>query len=77
MISLIKKDKYMEQLEKFYTEEELKKYDGSNDSLPIYVAVKGIIFDVSKNRQSYALGQGYNVFAGKDASKVYYYYLII
>lgn len=50
---------------------ELAKYDGSDPSLPIYVAIKGDIFDVSNNRDAYGTkGKGYNCFAGKDASKV-------
>ncbi|KAI8073304.1 cytochrome b5-like heme/steroid binding domain-containing protein [Gongronella butleri] len=48
---------------------ELAKYDGSDPSQPIYVAIKGDIFDVTKNKDSYAKGQGYNVFCGKDASR--------
>ncbi|KAL1935095.1 hypothetical protein VTP01DRAFT_4235 [Rhizomucor pusillus] len=52
------------------TVSELAKYDGSDPSLPIYVAIKGDIFDVSNNRDAYGTkGKGYNCFAGKDASK--------
>lgn len=52
------------------TVSELSKHDGSDPSLPIYVGIKGDVFDVSKNTSSYGKGAGYNVFAGKDASKV-------
>ncbi|ORX50231.1 cytochrome b5 [Hesseltinella vesiculosa] len=52
-----------------YTVAELAKYDGSDPSLPIYVAIKGDIFDVTKNQDSYSKGKGYNVFTGKDASR--------
>lgn len=48
---------------------DLKKYDGSDPSQPVYVAIKGTVFDVSSNKEAYAPGQGYHVFAGKDASK--------
>ncbi|CAO3683113.1 hypothetical protein G6F70_006656 [Rhizopus microsporus] len=51
------------------TVSELKKYDGSDPSLPIYVAIKGDVFDVSNNTASYGKGAGYNVFTGKDSSK--------
>ncbi|KAI9282202.1 cytochrome b5-like heme/steroid binding domain-containing protein [Sporodiniella umbellata] len=51
------------------TVSELRKYDGSDPSLPIYVGIKGDVFDVSKNTASYGPGAGYNVFAGKDSSK--------
>ncbi|GLB44980.1 putative cytochrome b5 family protein [Lyophyllum shimeji] len=52
-----------------YTTEELKQYDGSNPSLPIYVAIKGTIFDVTHKRDVYGPGKSYSVFAGKDGSK--------
>ncbi|CAO3636432.1 unnamed protein product [Mucor hiemalis] len=51
------------------TVSELAKYDGSDPSLPIYVGIKGDVFDVSKNTSSYGPGSGYSVFTGKDSSK--------
>ena len=47
----------------------LAQYDGSDLSKPIYVAIKGRVFDVSAKKDMYGKGAGYNVFAGKDASK--------
>ena len=47
---------------------ELAKHDGSNPTLPIYVAIKGDVFDVSAKKEMYGVGAGYNVFAGKDGS---------
>lgn len=35
----------------------------------IFVAIKGIIFDVTRNSASYGPGQGYSVFVAKDASR--------
>ncbi|KAG5724086.1 putative steroid-binding protein 3 [Termitomyces sp. T112] len=52
-----------------YTTEELKKYDGSTPGLPIYVAIKGTIFDVSHKADIYGPGRSYSIFAGKDGSK--------
>lgn len=49
---------------------ELARHDGTDPSLPIYVAIKGVIYDVSTKRESYGPGCGYHVFAGKDPSKV-------
>lgn len=51
------------------TEEELLKYNGTDSSLPIYVAIKKRIFDVSSARNFYGPGGSYAVFAGKDASR--------
>eukprot|EP01135_Chromosphaera_perkinsii_P006608 Nk52_evm10s554 gene=Nk52_evmTU10s554 len=53
---------------KIFTKEELAKYNGEDESLPIYVAVKGVVYDVSAKREMYGPDCGYNVFAGKDAS---------
>jgi len=50
------------------TPAQLAKHDGSNPSLPIYVAIKGDVFDVSAKKEMYGIGAGYNVFAGKDGS---------
>ncbi|KAF8069918.1 cytochrome b5 [Lyophyllum atratum] len=51
------------------TTEELKKFDGSNPNLPIYVAIKGTIFDVTHKADVYGPGRSYSIFAGKDGSK--------
>ncbi|KAJ3012133.1 hypothetical protein HKX48_006437 [Thoreauomyces humboldtii] len=48
---------------------ELSAHDGTDASKPVYLAVKGTVFDVSQARDMYAPGAGYHVFAGKDASK--------
>lgn len=52
-----------------FTLQELSSFDGSNPSKPIYVAIKGIVFDVSSKRDVYGPGGSYHVFAGKDGSK--------
>jgi membrane-associated progesterone receptor component len=52
-----------------YTRAELAKRDGSNPELGIWVAIKGIIFDVSYNTEAYGPGGVYSVFAGKDVSR--------
>lgn len=53
-----------------FTVEELKAFDGTDESQPVYIALKGIVFDVTARREMYAPGQGYSIFAGRDASKV-------
>jgi len=56
-------------LDKPYTPQELANYDGSDKDLPVLLAVKGKIFDVSGNRITYSPGGGYHMFSGKDASR--------
>ncbi|KAL9233938.1 hypothetical protein vseg_008870 [Gypsophila vaccaria] len=51
------------------TLEQLKQYDGSDPSKPIYVAIKGQIFDVTTGLSFYGPGGPYSMFAGKDASR--------
>eukprot|EP01112_Ceratiomyxa_fruticulosa_P018255 TRINITY_DN5808_c0_g1_i1.p1 TRINITY_DN5808_c0_g1~~TRINITY_DN5808_c0_g1_i1.p1 ORF type:complete len:110 (-),score=16.67 TRINITY_DN5808_c0_g1_i1:95-424(-) len=48
---------------------ELRKYDGSDPSLPVYVAIKGIVYDVSTGPYSKAKGGGYSKFAGKEIGR--------
>ncbi|OAX41140.1 cytochrome b5 [Rhizopogon vinicolor AM-OR11-026] len=52
-----------------FTLEQLKEFDGSDLSKPIYVSIKGIIFDVTRKSDVYGPGKSYNIFAGKDGSK--------
>ncbi|KAF2188415.1 cytochrome b5, partial [Zopfia rhizophila CBS 207.26] len=46
----------------------LAKCDGTNEGYPIYVAIKGTVFDVS-GKDSYAPGKQYHVFAGKEPNR--------
>ncbi|KAJ3217240.1 hypothetical protein HDU67_008262 [Dinochytrium kinnereticum] len=55
--------------DKQFSASELSQFNGSDPSRPVYLAVKGTVFDVTQNRGMYEPGQGYSVFAGKDASK--------
>ncbi|KAL1748318.1 cytochrome b5 [Schizophyllum fasciatum] len=52
-----------------FTLEDLKRFDGSDGSTPIYVSIKGTVFDVSSKRDVYGPGRSYGIFAGKDPSK--------
>lgn len=46
----------------------LAQHDGTDPAKPIWLAIKGTVFDVSAKRGMYGPGAGYNVFAGKDGS---------
>lgn len=48
---------------------ELTKYDGTDPTLPIYLAINGTIFDVSAGAHTYGPGGSYHAFAGHDASR--------
>ncbi|KAH7345655.1 cytochrome b5-like heme/steroid binding domain-containing protein [Rhizoctonia solani] len=52
-----------------YTLAELSAYNGLDSSKPVYVAIKGTVFDVTAKRDVYGPGGSYSVFAGKDGSK--------
>ncbi|KAK3752262.1 hypothetical protein QZH41_018661 [Actinostola sp. cb2023] len=51
------------------TNEELSSYNGQNPALPIYAAVKGVVFDVSEAKDLYGPGQRYSLLTGKDGSR--------
>lgn len=47
----------------------LAEHTGTDSSKPIYVAIKGTVFDVTAKREMYGPGGSYSVFAGKDGSR--------
>jgi membrane-associated progesterone receptor component len=51
------------------TTQQLIQYNGTDPSKPIYVAVKGRVFDVTTGKSFYGPGGAYAMFAGKDASR--------
>ncbi len=52
-----------------YTATTLTPYNGSNENLPIYIALDGYVYDVTAGKSYYTLGGAYHNLAGKDASK--------
>lgn len=64
-----------------FTIEQLREFDGGKapaegskegddeDEIPIYVAMKGIVFDVSSSRQMYGYDGGYHCFAGRESTR--------
>jgi len=51
-----------------FTIEQLREFDGSNDK-PIYIALRGEVYDVSSASDFYGEGSGYHCFAGREASR--------
>ncbi|XP_076442210.1 uncharacterized protein LOC143281117 [Babylonia areolata] len=54
---------------RIFTAKEIAEYDGSDPEKPIYMAVKGVVFDVSSGKQFYGKESDYNVLVGKDSSR--------
>ncbi|XP_009363414.1 probable steroid-binding protein 3 [Pyrus x bretschneideri] len=52
-----------------FTAQQLIQYNGTDPSKPIYVALKGRVFDVTDGKSFYGPGGPYEMFAGKDASR--------
>ena len=52
-----------------YTAETLIKYDGTDEALPIYMALDGYVYDVTLGKSYYGPSGTYHSLAGKDASK--------
>ncbi|MCJ1413263.1 hypothetical protein MMC19_007367 [Ptychographa xylographoides] len=53
---------------KIFTPPTLRPYNGAN-SQPVYLAVRGRVFDVTSGRNFYGPGGPYENFAGRDASR--------
>jgi predicted heme/steroid binding protein len=53
------------------TIEQLSEMNGSTNETPVYLSVKGNIYDVSSARAMYGPGGGYHGFAGRDATRAF------
>ncbi|XP_071793609.1 neudesin-like [Asterias amurensis] len=60
-----KKQKYT----RVFNDEQLSVFDGSSPDQPIYLAIKGIVFDVTSGKEYYGKGAAYNALAGKDCTR--------
>ncbi|KAH9502598.1 hypothetical protein Btru_073873 [Bulinus truncatus] len=54
---------------RIFTAAELKKYDGSNEKEPIYMGIKGVVFDVTEGKRFYGKGESYNALVGIDCTR--------
>lgn len=52
--------------EKLFTKDELSKYDGEENSLGLYLAIMGSVYDVERGSRHYGVGGSYHFFAGKS-----------
>ena len=53
------------------TEADLRAYDGTDDSKPIYLAIDGTVYDVSASPAFYGPGGHYHHFTGRDATRAW------
>ncbi|GIL85166.1 hypothetical protein Vretifemale_13541, partial [Volvox reticuliferus] len=53
-----------------FTVEELARHDGSDDSLPLYLSIKGTVYDITKGKQFYG-PDGVYPFAGKEVARAF------
>ncbi|KAL7902690.1 cytochrome b5-like heme/steroid binding domain-containing protein [Trichoderma sp. SZMC 28014] len=53
---------------KTYNPHTLLPFNGANNG-PVYMAIRGVVFDVSRGRNFYGPGGPYENFAGRDASR--------
>ncbi|XP_049885383.1 membrane-associated progesterone receptor component 1-like [Pectinophora gossypiella] len=56
-------------IRKDLTVAELSKYDGTQPDGRVFLAVNGIIFDVTRGKRFYGPGGPYAAFAGRDATR--------
>lgn len=57
-----------QQIEKTYSLDDLKNYDGSIDGQQILLALDGLVYDVSAGKEFYGAKGPYHYLAGKDSS---------
>ncbi|TRY61072.1 hypothetical protein TCAL_05706 [Tigriopus californicus] len=57
--------------QRLFTRDELKRYDGSEGSPGLYLAMVGQVFDVSKGKDYYGPGGGYSFFTATDGSRAF------
>ncbi|KAN0031179.1 hypothetical protein ACTA71_010260 [Dictyostelium dimigraforme] len=51
-----------------YSLKEIKDFKGIDETKPIFIAIKGKIYDVTGKKSTYGPGGSYHLFAGNDAT---------
>ncbi|XP_078085951.1 neudesin [Mustelus asterias] len=54
---------------RLFTDSDLAKYNGEEKDQPIYMAVKGVVFDVTLGKEFYGKDSPYNALVGKDSTR--------
>ncbi|XP_067901089.1 neudesin [Heterodontus francisci] len=54
---------------RLFTDIELAKYNGEEEGQPIYMAIKGVVFDVTSGKEFYGKGGPYNALVGRDSTR--------
>lgn len=52
-----------------FSDIDIAHFDGTKSDKPIYMAVKGVVFDVTSGKEYYGMGSSYNALAGKDCTR--------
>lgn len=58
--------------DRLYTKKNLAQYDGESESLGLYLAILGRVYDVSDGKKYYGPGGGYSFFSGEIIINVNY-----
>jgi len=56
---------------RMFTKDELSLYNGTDPDKPVYLAIFGEVFDVTKGKQYYGKGGGYSFFSGRDGTRAF------
>jgi len=62
---------YWPTTQRLFSEALLAKFDGTDPTKPIYLAIDGDVFDVSSNSRVYGPGGSYHHMSGKDAARAF------
>ena len=58
-----------EEPQRDFTLDQLREFTGGEGDKPIYVSLRGVVYDVSSAREFYGKGNSYHCFVGREASR--------